>query len=108
MFLSSLPKHDHIHSDYIIADNKREQERAELHKAIWGIANDLHGSVDGWDFKNFVLGALFYRYVSENLTAVINKIQRETGEVDFDYTKKPLSSCKLVWCNKACLLASSM
>lgn len=70
-----------------MADNKREQERAELHKAIWGIANDLRGSVDGWDFKNFVLGALFYRYVSENLTAVINKIQRETGEVDFDYTK---------------------
>ena len=70
-----------------MADNKREQERAELHKAIWGIANDLRGSVDGWDFKNFVLGALFYRYVSENLTAFINKIQRETGEVDFDYTK---------------------
>lgn len=43
-------------------------ERAELHKAIWRIANDLRGSVDGWDFKSYVLGMLFYRFISENLT----------------------------------------
>ncbi len=44
-----------------MADNKKEQERAELHRTIWGIANDLRGSVDGWDFKQYVLGMLFYR-----------------------------------------------
>ena len=47
----------------------KEQERAELHRVIWQIANDLRGSVDGWDFKSYVLGILFYRYISENITA---------------------------------------
>ena len=56
-----------------MADSKKEQERAELHRIIWNIANDLRGSVDGWDFKNYVLGTLFYRYISENLTAYINQ-----------------------------------
>lgn len=65
--------------------DKKEQERAELHRAIWGIANDLRGSVDGWDFKNYVLGALFYRYISENLCAYINQIEKESGNDDFDY-----------------------
>ena len=51
----------------------KEQERAELHRVIWQIANDLRGSVDGWDFKSYVLGILFYRYISENITAYINK-----------------------------------
>ncbi len=46
-----------------------QDQRAELHKTIWGIANDLRGSVDGWDFKSYVLGMLFYRFISENLTA---------------------------------------
>ena len=49
-------------------DTKKEQEREELHRAIWNIANDLRGSVDGWDFKSYVLGMMFYRYISENLT----------------------------------------
>ena len=66
-------------------DNRKEQERAELHKTIWGIANDLRGSVDGWDFKSYVLGMLFYRYISENITNYINKGERETGDTDFDY-----------------------
>ena len=43
----------------------KEQERAELHRTIWQIANDLRGSVDGWDFKNYVLGMLFYRFISD-------------------------------------------
>ena len=43
------------------------EERAELHKTIWRIANDLRGSVDGWDFKSYVLGFLLFRYISENL-----------------------------------------
>jgi len=42
----------------------RESERAELHKTIWRIANDLRGAVDGWDFKSYVLGMLFYRFIA--------------------------------------------
>ena len=66
-------------------DNKKEQERAELHRTIWSIANDLRGSVDGWDFKQYVLGILFYRYISENLTTYINKGEIEAGNPDFNY-----------------------
>lgn len=65
--------------------NKREQERAELHKTIWQIANDLRGSVDGWDFKQYVLGMLFYRFISENLVSYINRNQHATGEKGFNY-----------------------
>ncbi|GAA1559673.1 type I restriction-modification system subunit M [Kribbella sancticallisti] len=65
----------------------REGQRAELHKTIWRIANDLRGSVDGWDFKSYVLGMLFYRFISENLTTYLNKLEREAGDTDFDYTK---------------------
>lgn len=64
-----------------------ESQRAELHKTIWRIANDLRGSVDGWDFKTYVLGMLFYRFISENLTAYLNKLEREAGAKDFDYAK---------------------
>ena len=67
-----------------MAGNK-EQERAELHRTIWGIANELRGSVDGWDFKQYVLGMLFYRYISENLAAYINKGEWDAGNRDFDY-----------------------
>lgn len=67
-----------------MADTKRDQERAELHKSIWGIADALRGSVDGWDFKAYVLGTLFYRYISENLRDYINKGEREM-DPDFDY-----------------------
>ena len=70
-----------------MAENKRDMERAELHRTIWNIANDLRGSVDGWDFKQYVLGMLFYRYISENLTNFINKGEREAGDPDFDYAK---------------------
>ena len=65
----------------------KEQERDELHRAIWQIANDLRGSVDGWDFKSYVLGMLFYRFISENLTSYINKEEQRTGNKNFDYTK---------------------
>lgn len=67
----------------------RETQRAELHKTIWRIANDLRGSVDGWDFKQYVLGFLFYRYISENLTAYLNAGEHEAGNTDFDYAKIP-------------------
>lgn len=72
---------------FLVADNRKELERAELHRTIWGIANDLRGSVDGWDFKQYVLGMLFYRYISENITAYINNMQREAGVKGFDYAK---------------------
>ena len=62
-------------------------ERAELHKTIWKIANDLRGSVDGWDFKQYVLGTLFYRFISENLTNYLNEHQHKAGLRDFDYSK---------------------
>lgn len=70
-----------------MADNRKEQERAELHRTIWGIANDLRGSVDGWDFKHYVLGILFYRYISENLAGYIKAGELESGNTDFDYAK---------------------
>ena len=72
-----------------MADNRREQERAELHRAIWAIADDLRGAVDGWDFKSYVLGAMFYRYISENFAAYINAGEREAGNASFDYAKMP-------------------
>ena len=68
-------------------DMKKEQEREELHRAIWAIADDLRGAVDGWDFKNYVLGTMFYRYISENLTAYINEGEIEAGNTDFNYAK---------------------
>jgi type I restriction system adenine methylase (hsdM) len=65
----------------------REAQRAELHKTIWRIANDLRGSVDGWDFKSYVLGMLFYRFISENIAAYLNAAERAAGHADFDYAK---------------------
>ena len=55
-------------------NNKKEQERAELHRTIWGIANVLRGSVDGWDFKQYVLGILFYRFISENISNYVKQL----------------------------------
>jgi len=68
-----------------MADTKKEQERAALHSTIWRIANDLRGSVDGWDFKQYVLGMLFYRFISENLSSYVNENQKESGKQNFDY-----------------------
>ena len=70
-----------------MTDIKKEQERAELHRVIWSIADDLRGSVDGWDFKQYVLGMLFYRYISENFTAYINQGEAEAGNEGFDNAK---------------------
>ncbi len=57
-------------------------QRAELQAKIWRIANDVRGSVDGWDFKQFVLGTLFYCFISENFTNYI-----EGGDESINYTK---------------------
>lgn len=70
-----------------MADIKKEQEREELHRAIWAIADELRGSVDGWDFKSYVLGTMFYRYISENLANYINEGEINAGNTDFDYAK---------------------
>lgn len=70
-----------------MADIKKDQERDELHKAIWAIADELRGSVDGWDFKSYVLGMMFYRYISENLTNYINEGEIEAGNEGFDYAQ---------------------
>lgn len=64
-----------------------EEEREEIHRSVWAIADELRGAVDGWDFKNYVLGAMFYRYISENLTTYINKGEIDFGNLDFDYAK---------------------
>ncbi|OAT56713.1 type I restriction-modification system subunit M [Obesumbacterium proteus] len=58
------------------------QQRAELHRQIWQIANDVRGSVDGWDFKQYVLGALFYRFISENFSLYI-----EAGDDSVSYAE---------------------
>lgn len=68
-----------------MVDTKKEQERDELHRAIWAIADELRGAVDGWDFKNYVLGTMFYRYISENLTSYINGGEVEAGNPGFDF-----------------------
>ena len=72
----------------VVAGSK-ETERAELHKTIWRIANDLRGSVDGWDFKSYVLGMLFYRFISENLTAYLNAHEHLAGNAGFEYANLP-------------------
>ena len=70
-------------------DTKKEQERDELHRAIWAIADELRGAVDGWDFKNYVLGTMFYRYISEKLCSYINSGEHAAGNTDFDYACMP-------------------
>lgn len=67
-------------------ETARDQQRAELHKTIWSIADDLRGSVDGWDFKQYVLCTLFYRFVSENLCAYLAE---QEGDPSFDYASMP-------------------
>ena len=66
-------------------NNIKENEREELHKTIWKIANELRGAVDGWDFKQYVLGLLFYRFISENIETYVNENQREAGLENFEY-----------------------
>ena len=70
-----------------MVDMKKEQERDELHRAIWAIADELRGSADGWDFKSYVLGMMFYRYISENLTNYLNAGELEAGNDGFDYAR---------------------
>lgn len=68
-------------------ENRESVQRAELHRKIWAIADDVRGAVDGWDFKQYILGILFYRFISENITEFFNKAEHEAGDVDFDYAQ---------------------
>lgn len=79
---------DTIQEDDMV-DTKKEQERDELHRAIWAIADELRGTVDGWDFKSYVLGMMFYRYISENLSDYITCGERAAGDTGFDYVTMP-------------------
>lgn len=97
-----------------MADMKKEQERDELHRAIWAIADELRGAVDGWDFKNYVLGTMFYRYISENLCNYINSGEIEAGNTDFDYAKlsdEEAEEARGAWCRRrvssSCPVSSS-
>lgn len=76
-------------------DNKKEREREELHKTIWKIADELRGSVDGWDFKQYVLGLLFYRFISENIENYVNGIERASGDSEFEYRNLSDEEAKL-------------
>lgn len=60
----------------------QQRQRDELHRRIWQIANDVRGAVDGWDFKQYVLGALFYRFISENFVNYM-----ENGDESINYAK---------------------
>ena len=63
------------------------QQREELHRTIWSMADELRGAVGGWEFKAYVLGTLFYRFISENLTDYINRLQADAGVEGFDYAE---------------------
>lgn len=88
-------------------DTKKEQERDELHRAIWAIADELRGAVDGWDFKNYVLGTMFYRYISENLTSYINSGEADAGNTGFDYGGECLWQKRRTIQNAGALLRTS-
>jgi len=63
------------------------QQREELHKTIWAIANSLRGAIDGWEFKSYVLCSIFYRFISENMQQYIDHLQELAGVKGFDYSK---------------------
>lgn len=60
-------------------------QRTELHRKIWSIADNVRGAVDGWDFKQYILGILFYRFISENMVEFFNKAEHEAGDLEFNY-----------------------
>ena len=67
--------------------NNETTQRAELHRKIWAIADNVRGAVDGWDFKQYILGILFYRFISENISEFFNAAEREAGDLDFNYAE---------------------
>lgn len=79
-----------------MSNNKKEQERAELHRTILGIANDLRGSVDGWGVKQNILDILFYRYISQNIANNINVGEHAPGNIDFDFASLEDGQAELI------------
>ena len=75
-----------------MADNINKSEainqRTQLHRKIWSIADEVRGAVDGWDFKQYVLGILFYRFISENMCEYFNKAEREFYEEQLKEAKE--------------------
>ena len=69
------------------------QQRAALQRQIWQIANDVRGSVDGWDFKQYVLGTLFYRFISENFASYIEADDDSIHYAELPDTAIPNSKC---------------
>lgn len=64
-------------------------QRAELQSQIWKIANDVRGAVDGWDFKQYVLGALFYRFISENFSTLVTQVIINQPDLQADVAQQP-------------------
>ena len=67
--------------------SKENAERKELHRKIWAIADDVRGAVDGWDFKQYILGILFYRFISEHMADYFDRAEHEAGDLEFRYAK---------------------
>ena len=67
------------------AEEKSNDKQQELGRKIWAIADEVRGAVDGWDFKQFILGTLFYRFISENMRDYFNEGEREAGDLEFNY-----------------------
>ena len=65
--------------------SKENAERKELRRKIWAIADDVRGAVDGWDFKQYILGILFYRFISEHMADYFDHAEHEAGDLDFRY-----------------------
>lgn len=76
-----------IHKEIVVSKkiykNNETMQRAELHRKIWSIADNVRGAVDGWDFKQYILGILFYRFISENMCEFFNSTEGD----GFDYSK---------------------
>lgn len=72
---------------YVMAGNKKEPECNELHKTIWSRAHDLRGSVDDRNFKSYVLGTIFYKFISENPTNYIKESESDSGRKNFGYAE---------------------
>ena len=67
--------------------SKENAERKELHRKIWAIADDVRGAVDGWDFKQYILGILFYRFISEHMADYFDRAEHEAGDLEFRYAE---------------------
>ena len=82
---NALPLLEGKPDEYTPTTKTKVQQQNEIYKNIWSFANGLRGAVDGWEFKQYVLGFMFYRYISENFCNYVNKEQKRAGKTDFNY-----------------------